>query len=136
KALDYLLVDETEDGLLNAAELTILDRLAVEDVQPWTGPGLDVETGVWRIGPFADGRGDAAIQVWEPGSGPLPVGVFGAMRVGKSSVIKQAAVEFRKATERGYPINLIYMDPQRGQSAPAILPHVSEPALGIEEIRE
>src|SRR5690606_28754087 len=54
KALDYLLVDETEDGLLNAAELTILDRLAVEDVQPWTGPGLDVETGVWRIGPFAD----------------------------------------------------------------------------------
>lgn len=136
KALDYLMVDETEDGLLNAAELTILDRLAVEDVQPWTGPGLDVETGVWRIGPFADGRGDAAIQVWEPGSGPLPVGVFGAMRVGKSSVIKQAAVEFRKATERGYPIHLIYMDPQRGQSAPAILPHVSEPALGIEEIRE
>ncbi|MER7361971.1 hypothetical protein [Nonomuraea wenchangensis] len=135
KALDYLLVDETDDGLLNAAELTILDRLAVEDVQPWTEPGLDVETGVWRIGPFADGRGEAALQVWEPGSGPLPVGVFGAMRVGKSSIIKQAAVEFRKATERGYPIHLIYMDPQRGQSAPSVLPYVSEPALGIDEIR-
>ncbi|SET47348.1 hypothetical protein [Nonomuraea wenchangensis] len=135
KALDYLLVDETDDGLLNAAELTILDRLAVEDVQPWTEPGLDLETGVWRIAPFADGRGDAALQVWEPGSGPLPVGVFGAMRVGKSSIIKQAAVEFRKATERGYPIHLIYMDPQRGQSAPSVLPYVSEPALGIDEIR-
>lgn len=136
KALDYLLVDETEDGLLNAAELTILDRLAVEDIQPWAQPGLDVETGVWSIGPFADGRGDAGIQVWEPGSGPLPVGVFGAMRVGKSSLVKQAVVEFRHATANGYPIQLMYMDPQRGQSAPAVLPHVSEPALGLEQIRE
>lgn len=132
KALDYLLIDETEDGLLNAAELTILDRLAVEDVQPWTEPGLDVETGIWSIGPFADGRGDAGIQVWEPGSGPLPVGVFGAMRVGKSSLIKQAVVEFRRAGS----IQLIYMDPQRGQSAPAVIPHVSEPALGLKQIRE
>jgi hypothetical protein len=139
KALDYLLVDETEDGLLNAAELTILDRLAVEDVQPWTEPGLDMETGVWSIGPFADGRGEAGIQVWEPGSGPLPVGVFGAMRVGKSSLIKQAAAEFRRAgvDKDGNPlISLIYMDPQRGQSAPAVLPHVSEPALGMEQIAE
>lgn len=139
KPLDYLLVDETEDGLLNAAELTILDKLAVEDIQPWTEPGLDMQTGVWRIGPFSDGRGEAAIQVWEPGSGPLPVGIFGAMRVGKSSLIKQAAVEARRAgvDKDGNPlISLIYMDPQGGQSAPAILPHVPDPALGIDQIRD
>jgi hypothetical protein len=138
KALDYLIVDETEDGLLNAAELTILDRLAVEDVQPWNKPGLDMETGIWWIGPYADGRGDAGIQVWEPGSGPLPTGIFGAMRVGKSSIIKQATVEFRRAgtDEQGNPlISLVYMDPQRGQSAPAVLPYLPEPALGIDQIR-
>ena len=131
KRYEELHVEETDDGQLNAAELTILSRLAVEDVQRWETPLLDMETGILPLGPFADGRGDAAIQVWEPGSGPLPVGIFGAMRVGKSSLIKLAAVEFKRAGN----IKLMYLDPQRGQSAPALMPYLPAPALGIEEIR-
>lgn len=131
KRYEELHVEETDDAQLNAAELTILNRLAVEDIQRWDKPLLDEETGVLPIGPFADGRGDAGIQVWEPGSGPLPVGIFGAMRVGKSSLIKLAAVEFKRHGK----IKLLYGDPQRGQSAPALLPYLPKPALGIDEIR-
>lgn len=132
KRYEELHVEETEDGQLNAAELTILNRLAVEDIQRWETPSLDMKTGVLPLGPFADGRGDAAIQVWEPGSGPLPAGIFGAMRVGKSSLIKLAAAEFKRAGN----IKLLYMDPQNGQSAPALLPYLPEPALGVDAIRQ
>jgi hypothetical protein len=131
KRYEELHIEATEDQQLNAAELTILSRLAVEDVQQWTAPLLDAETGVLALGPFADGRGDGAVQVWEPGSGPLPVAVFGAMRVGKSSLVKLAAVEFKRHGK----IKMIYMDPQRGQSAPALLPYLPNPALGIDAIR-
>ncbi|MEW1842647.1 hypothetical protein AB0392_32285 [Nonomuraea angiospora] len=126
RTIDGVQIEETEDQILNTAEVTFLDRLAVEDIQWWSQPGLNMETGVWEIGPFADGRGDAALQLWEVGSGPLPVTIIGALRTGKSTLLRSAACEFK-----GKPIRLLYGDPQNGQSCPALLPYLSKDAVGL-----
>ncbi|MEV1003372.1 hypothetical protein [Nonomuraea sp. NPDC050202] len=131
RTIDGVQIEEPDDQVLNAATVTFLDRLAVEDVQWWTGPGLDMETGIWKIGPFADANGDAALRMWEEGSGPLPVTIIGALRTGKSTLMRAAAAEFK-----GKPIKLIYCDPKNGQSAPELLPHLSEPALGEAQIKQ
>lgn len=124
--IDEIQIEEAPDRRLNAAEVTFLDKLAVEDVQFWTEPGLDMETGVWRIGPFADGRGDAALQLWEPGSGPLPVTIIGAQRTGKSTLLRSAACEFKDE-----PIRLIYCDPMNGQSCPELLPYLPKNGVAL-----
>ncbi|MEV0236839.1 hypothetical protein [Nonomuraea sp. NPDC050786] len=126
RTIDGIQIEEPDDQVLNAAEVTFLDRLAVEDVQWWTQPGLDMDTGIWRIGPFADGRGDAALQLWEVGSGPLPVTIIGAQRTGKSTLLRSAACEFK-----GKPIRLLYGDPQNGQSCPELLPYLPKNGVGL-----
>ncbi|GAB2918966.1 hypothetical protein ACFMQL_20725 [Nonomuraea fastidiosa] len=131
-AINFVHIEEPDDGAQNAAVVTFLKKLAVVEPELWTEPLLDMDTGVLPIGPFEDGWGDSALQVWEPGSGPLPVGIFGAMRTGKSSILKIAAAEFARTGGR---IVLDYLDPQDGQSCPSLLPHVPH-ALGIDTIRE
>ncbi|MFI9553761.1 hypothetical protein [Nonomuraea endophytica] len=131
KAINYVHVEEPEDGAQNAAIVTFLSKLAVEDPEMWTEPLFDIEAGIMPVGPFEDGLGDAALQVFEPDSGPLPVGIFGAQRTGKSSLLKIAAAEFAAAGN----IVLDYLDPQGGQSCPALLPYVPH-ALGVDAIRE
>ncbi|MEV6033531.1 helix-turn-helix domain-containing protein [Nonomuraea sp. NPDC052116] len=131
-AINFVHVEEPDDGAQNAATVTFLKRLAVVEPELWTEPLLDLETGILPVGPFEDGWGDAALQVWEPGSGPLPVGIFGAMRTGKSSILKIAAAEFARTEGR---IVLDYLDPQDGQSCPSLLPYVPH-ALGIDAIRQ
>ncbi|MER7363240.1 hypothetical protein [Nonomuraea wenchangensis] len=132
KAINYVHMEEPDDGAQNAAMATFLKTLAVVEPELWTKPLLNLDTGILPIGPFEDGWGDACLQVWEPGSGPLPVGIFGAMRSGKSSILKIAAAEFARTEGR---IVLDYLDPQDGQSCPALLPYVPH-ALGIDAIRE
>ncbi|TDD15051.1 helix-turn-helix domain-containing protein [Nonomuraea diastatica] len=132
KAINFVHVEEPDGGEQNAAVVTALKRLAVEDAQLWTEPLLDLETGILPVGPFEDGAGDAALQVWEPGSGPLPCGIFGAMRTGKSSILKIAVAEFARTEGR---IVLDYLDPQDGQSCPDLLDYVPH-ALGIDAIRQ
>ncbi|MGR6921098.1 hypothetical protein ACU635_43240 [[Actinomadura] parvosata] len=124
--IDEIQIEAPSDRRLNAAEVTFLDKLAVEDIQWWTQPGLNMETGVWRIGPFADGRGDAALQLWEPGSGPLPVTIIGAQRTGKSTLLRSAACEFKDK-----PIRLLYGDPMNGQSCPELLPYLPKNGIGL-----
>ncbi|MEV6154879.1 hypothetical protein AB0L53_31520 [Nonomuraea sp. NPDC052129] len=132
RAINYVHVEEPEGGEQNAAMVTFLKKLAVEDPQLWTEPLINMETGVMPIGPFEDGAGDSALQVWEPGSGPLPCGIFGSMRTGKSSILKIAVAEFART---GGKIVLDYLDPQGGQSCPSLLPYTPN-ARGIDEIRD
>ncbi|SDL76299.1 hypothetical protein SAMN05421874_128134 [Nonomuraea maritima] len=131
-AINFVHVEEPPGGEQNAAMVTFLKQLAVLEPELWTEPLLDMDTGVLPIGPFEDGAGDGALQVWEPGSGPLPVGIFGAMRTGKSSILKIASAEFARTEGR---IVLDYLDPQDGQSCPSLLPYVPH-ALGINAIRQ
>jgi hypothetical protein len=131
-SIDRLYVEETDDGAQNAAELTILTRLAIEDIQHWGGPRLDVKTGIMPVGPYADGRGEACIQLWERNSGPLPTLICGASRVGKSEMVKQVLAELSYADH----IIPLYMDPQHGQSAPSWMPYLTDPARGVQEIHE
>ncbi|WP_188186820.1 hypothetical protein [Nonomuraea sp. SYSU D8015] len=126
RTIDGVQIEEPDDQVLNAADVTFLDRLAVEDIQWWTKPGLNMETGVWEIGPFADAHGDAALQLFEIGSGPLPVTIIGAQRTGKSTLLKSAACEFR-----GKRIRLLYGDPMNGQSCPELLPYLPKNGVGL-----
>ncbi|MEV4078919.1 hypothetical protein AB0J43_01330 [Nonomuraea fuscirosea] len=130
RTIDGVQIEEPDDQVMNAFEVTFLDKLAIEDVQWWTTSGLDMETGIWKIGPFADGRGDAELRLWEKGSGPLPVTVIGAIRTGKSTLLRSAARDFKDK-----PIRLIYCDPKNGQSAPELLPYLPEPAVGDAQIK-
>ncbi|MCF6467431.1 hypothetical protein FAF44_03250 [Nonomuraea sp. MG754425] len=128
-SIDEIQIEAPPDRRLNSAEVTFLNKLAVEDVQWWTKPGLNMETGVWEIGPFADGRGDAALRLWQPGSGPRPVTIIGAQRTGKSTLLRSAQCEFQ-----GKPIRLLYGDPMNGQSCPELLPYLAKDAVGLDHL--
>ncbi|MEU7857871.1 hypothetical protein [Nonomuraea sp. NPDC049141] len=127
--IDEIQIEAPLDRRLNAAEVTFLNKLAVEDIQWWNKPGLDMETGIWEIGPFADGRGDAALRLWQPGSGPRPVTIIGAQRTGKSTLLKSAACEFKDK-----PIKLLYGDPMNGQSCPQVLPYLPKDGVAVEHL--
>lgn len=133
KPLDLVYVEETADGAQNAADLTLLNEMAVQDIQYWTGPTLDVDTGLMSIGPYADGAGEARIQLWEPGSGPLPMLISGAMRVGKSTILRLLFTEMMYAKH----ITPMFCDPQKGQSCPEWMNHLPKGAVarGVEETK-
>ncbi|MEU7891658.1 hypothetical protein AB0B45_02210 [Nonomuraea sp. NPDC049152] len=133
KPLDLVYVEETADGAQNAADLTLLDEMAVQDIQYWTKPTLDMDTGIMAIGPYADGAGEARIQLWEPGSGPLPMLISGAMRVGKSTILRLLFTEMMYAEH----ITPMFCDPQKGQSCPEWMQHLPEGAVarGVEETK-
>ncbi|WP_433426431.1 hypothetical protein ACQP1V_42895 (plasmid) [Microtetraspora malaysiensis] len=133
KPLELVYVEETTDGAQNAADLTLLNEMAVQDVQYWTAPTLDPQTGIMSIGPYADGAGEARIQIWEPGSGPLPMLICGAMRVGKSTILRLLFTELSNLDH----VVPMFCDPQRGQSCPEWMSNLAEGAVarGVEETK-
>jgi hypothetical protein len=108
------LVEPTRDRTANRARLTLLTRSQLDTVRPWSGPTLDLATGMAPAGPYAD-QGQAYVQFFKPGWGPVHWLISGTTGAGKSRFVDWTLAESAHsgviATWAG--------DPQGGQSLPA-----------------
>jgi len=102
--------------------LTVVTRSPIAETVLFEGP--DVEEGVVRLGPYADGDGSAPWRLWTPGDaahegswwGGL---VIGGMGIGKSRKLELISIS---AMATGYTV-VWFIDPQGGASSPALRNH-------------
>lgn len=136
KSLDLVIVERHPTGAADMAMITVLDENPLSLVRYWTGPTLDVETGIIRIGPYAIG-GQAQFRPWAPVGGGHAGGainslICGAQGSGKSQFLLQLALEYMLS---GVIVTWA-ADPQMGQSMPELIDYVDWTALGIPETME
>jgi hypothetical protein len=108
------LVEPTRDRKANRARLTLLNRSQLDVVRPWTGPSLDLTSGMAPAGPYAD-QGEAMVQFFKPGWGPVHWLVSGTTGAGKSRFLDWTLAE----SAHSGVIATWLGDPQGGQSVPA-----------------
>jgi len=102
--------------------LTVVTRSPIAETVVFEGP--EVEEGVVRLGPYADGDGSAPWRLWTPGDGPHEGSwwgglVIGGMGIGKSRKLELISIS---AMATGYTV-VWFIDPQGGASSPALRNH-------------
>lgn len=99
--------------------VTIFHRNPLEDLVPFPGPTIDIDTGCATVGRRSD-LGPALIRFWQPGSGAWHEIVCGGSGAGKSRYIDYALINERHALDAdGQHLIVSWIaDPQEGQSLP------------------
>lgn len=113
------------------AHLTVLTVNPLEEINTWTGPGLDVNEGTFRLALTADGEW-LNWRLWRPGSGMCHGLVAGTTGSGKSATVDLLLSEVAKS-DRLFPI---IIDGSGGASVPDWLQHVKYKATTVEETIE
>jgi len=106
-------VGQVVEGLTSQARLLMLTRNVMRDVQRFTGPTYNPETGAFRFGMHADSS-DALYRLHTPGSGACHGLVAGTTGAGKSGLVNQLCAEIRHSGN----MVLCLADPEDGGSVP------------------
>lgn len=133
QSMESVALERTKSGKANMLHVTFLRTNPLHDVQEWTGPTLNVETGVMIVGPYATG-GWAEFRPFAPVGGGHAGGamhslISGCPGSGKSQFLSLLIIEYM----RSGVITTWLLDPQEGQSIPELVDHVDWAALGVEE---
>jgi hypothetical protein len=115
KRLGEVLIERHMDGREGHIQVTVLDQLPLLQALPWSGPQLDLKTGIFPIGTFADGRGRAMVRLFNRDEyGIYHTLVSGGTGSGKSAILNMLVAEIEHS---GVGVTWI-IDPQNGQSMP------------------
>ncbi|OLZ51676.1 hypothetical protein BS329_15540 [Amycolatopsis coloradensis] len=108
-------------------ELRVIDNSPVMSGVAYEGPQIvQDERGTHIVlGPYADGEGDALFTVLVEDA-LLGGYIFGGTNAGKSRVVELIAIGLRKMG-----IEIWYLDPQEGQSSPALMELADWPLAGL-----
>lgn len=106
-------IEPTPDGELHLAKIMVLSENPLVELVRWTGPTLDLETGISVMGYYADGQ-PVRYRHFIPKFGPMHSLISGCTGSGKSVCVGQLLAEERHSGI----IASIVIDPQRGQSLP------------------
>ena len=122
-----LAIEEADPEDPSQVELRVIDRSPVLKGVAYQGPRIvtDDEGIHIALGPYADGDGDAKYTVFTEDS--MRSGfIFGGTGAGKSRVVELIAIGLRKLG-----VEIWYLDPQEGQSSPALMELADWPLSGL-----
>lgn len=125
-----IVIEPTAEGELHLARVLVLPNNPLAKRVDWTGPTLNVQTGVSFIGWYADME-PVPYRHYRPGSGPVHDLIAGCTDSGKSRTVEQLLAEERHS---GVIISQV-IDPQGGASLPDWQDHVDRYARTIAEAR-
>lgn len=115
KRIGEVMIERHEDRREGHIQVTVFDQLPLAEASPWTGPQMDPKVGIAPIGPYADGRGQASIRLFDPDNyGIYHTLVSGGTGSGKSVVLSMIIAEIEHS---GVGVTWL-IDPQGGQSIP------------------
>jgi hypothetical protein len=115
KCIGEVMIERHEDRREGHIQVTVFDQPPLMQDIPWKGPQLDRETGIFPIGTYADGRGQAMVRLYNRDRyGVYHTLVSGGTGSGKSIVLSTLIAEIEHS---GLGVTWI-IDPQGGQSLP------------------
>jgi hypothetical protein len=124
-----IVIEAPATGEAHRARLLVLTRNPLQQVQPFTGPGLDA-SGQFPIGVYADGS-TAYWRLFTPGSGANHGLIAGTTGSGKSGLVNLLCTEIRHS---GMCV-LWLADPEEGVSVPDWQDSADWFAASLDEIR-
>jgi hypothetical protein len=125
-----IVIEPPPEGELHLAKILVLPDNPLATRIDWTGPTLDVATGVSVLGQYADGE-PVHYRHYRPGSGPVHDLISGSTDSGKSRTVEQLLAEERHS---GVIVSHL-IDGKGGTSLPDWADAVDEYATTLEEAR-
>jgi len=113
KPMTEAYAERSPDGITSRGYLTVLGRDTLMRTREWNGEGIDPQTGIVRVGRFADNSA-AHLKFFTRRYGTRHALVSGTSGSGKSELLNLLLFI---AVECGYIVPVV-LDPQEGQSLP------------------
>jgi hypothetical protein len=129
-SMGSVVIEAMPDGNASRASMLLLEHNPLRSAQLWSGPQIDLETGIAPVGVHADDT-EALWRWWMPGSGAVHSLVSGTTGSGKSRFLD---LLIASAAHCGLIVPWV-IDPQYGQSLPFWVNNVDWAATTAQEAK-